>query len=216
VVRGRSALDGTEPGARALDPGRRFEARAAYDATNFYVRFDVTAPAPLTNAESEPKLLFRGGNCLDIQLAADPSAEAARKEPAAGDVRVLVTRRDEKPFAMVYRPRAAGFTGERIVFKSPTGQEAFDAIEELQGVALEYRKTADGFRATVALPLAALGWQPLPGKAVKLDLGYVFGNDTGTRAAARAYWTNNGFTAVNDVPHESRLEPAEWGTARVE
>ncbi len=40
----------------------------------------------------------------------------------------------------------------------------------------------------------------------------------GTRAALRAYWTNNSFSAnvTNDIPNESRLEPAEWGTAAVE
>jgi len=40
----------------------------------------------------------------------------------------------------------------------------------------------------------------------------------GTQAALRAYWTNNSFSAnvTADIPNESRLEPAEWGTAMVE
>ena len=226
IVRGRSALDGAEAVAKSVDGARKFEARVAYDATNLYVRFDVTTPSQLINAESDSKLLFRGGNCLDIQLAADPNADAKRKVPAVGDVRVLVSRQDgpsassgqAKPYAVAFRPRVAGFTGERIVLKSPTGQEAFDAIQVLDTVSLDYAKTGDGFRATVALPLATLGWKPLPGQTVKMDLGYLFGNDTGTHSAVRAYWMNNGFAAnvVNDVPHESRLEPAEWGTATVE
>jgi len=51
-----------------------------------------------------------------------------------------------------------------------------------------------------------------------MDLGYIFGNAAGTQAALRAYWTNNSFSAnvTNDIPNESRLEPAEWGTAMVE
>jgi hypothetical protein len=225
IVRGRTALDGAEAVAKSVDNARRFEARAAYDATNLYVRFDITAPSQLVNAESDPKLLFRGGNCLDIQLAADPAADATRKVPATGDVRVLVTRQapstgsgQAKPYAVVFRPRVAGFAGERIVLKSPTGQEAFDAIEVLETFGLDYAKTSDGFRATVTLPLAVLGWKPGPGQTVKMDLGYLFGNETGTHSAARAYWINNSFAAnvVNDVPHESRLEPAEWGTATVE
>jgi hypothetical protein len=46
----------------------------------------------------------------------------------------------------------------------------------------------------------------------------IFGNAAGTQAALRAYWTNNSFSAnvTNDIPNESRLEPAEWGTATVE
>jgi hypothetical protein len=63
-----------------------------------------------------------------------------------------------------------------------------------------------------------LGWKPQSGQTVKMDVGYLFGNAPGTQSAARAYWMNNGFSAnvVNDVPNESRLEPAEWGTATVE
>jgi hypothetical protein len=51
-----------------------------------------------------------------------------------------------------------------------------------------------------------------------MDLGVIFGNPTGTQASLRAYWTNNSFSAnvTNDIPNESRLEPAEWGTATVE
>ena len=46
----------------------------------------------------------------------------------------------------------------------------------------------------------------------------IFGNSAGTQASLRAYWTNNSFSAnvTNDIPNESRLEPAEWGTATVE
>ncbi len=218
IVRGRTALEGAEPVAKSLDGARRFEARAAYDATNLYVRFDVTAPNELVNAESDPKLLFKGGNCLDIQLATDPQADAQRKTPAPGDVRVLITRQAGKPYAVIYRPRVAGYTSERIVLKSPTGEEPFDVIEVLDTVALDYAKTADGFRATVTVPLAVLGWKPKSGQTVKLDVGYLFGNAPGTQAAARAYWMNNGFSAnvVNDIPNESRLEPAEWGSATVE
>lgn len=218
IARGRTALDTAEPLVRSLDLLRRFEVRAAYDANNLYLRYDVTAPSQLVNAETEPQLLFRGGNCLDLQLATDPAADPQRKEPAPGDLRVLVTRQAGRPFALAYRPRVAGFTGTRIVLKSPTGQEAFDAIEPLVGVLVDYAKTNDGFRATVTLPLAKLGWRPQPGQAVKLDLGYLFGNDPGTRTAARAYWSNNGFAAnvINDVPHESRLEPGAWGMGMVE
>jgi len=43
-------------------------------------------------------------------------------------------------------------------------------------------------------------------------------NAAGTQAALRACRANNSFSAnvTNDIPNESRLEPAEWGTAMVE
>jgi len=83
---------------------------------------------------------------------------------------------------------------------------------------LEYTKGEAGFRALVTVPLDLIGWTPRPGENVRMDLGYIFGNPTGTQALLRSYWTNNSFSAnvLNDVPNESRLEPAEWGMAAVE
>lgn len=82
----------------------------------------------------------------------------------------------------------------------------------------DYQKTPVGFSATATLPLAWLGWTPQPGTAVRMDLGYLFGNSTGNQCAQRAYWSNNSPTSgiIGDVPSESRLEPKEWGTATVE
>ena len=67
------------------------------------------------------------------------------------------------------------------------------------------------FRNLIGLTLAK-------GQEMKMDVGYIFGSSTGSLVAARAYWSNNSFSAnvTRDIPHESRLEPAEWGTAVVE
>ena len=50
-----------------------------------------------------------------------------------------------------------------------------------------------------------------------MDLGYIFGNELGTSAMARAYLKNRSFSAnvLKDVPNESRLEPAEWDEVQV-
>jgi hypothetical protein len=218
IVRGEKALDTAKPVSKAVDSNRQFEARAAYDATNLYLRFDITSPNPLTNAMPEPQLVFRGGNCLDIQIATDPGAKPDREKPAPGDVRLLVTQKNGKTLAMLYRAKVAGFKGEPVVFRSPTGQESFDAIEPIDAVKLQVRKAAGGFRAYVTVPLEALGLKLQPGKSIRMDIGYVFGNKQGSRTAARAYWSNDSFTAnvTNDIPHESRLEPGQWGEALVE
>lgn len=183
-----------------------------------YLRFDVQSPHELVNSQPEEDLMFRGGNLLDIQLATDPKADPERTAPAPGDLRILVTRRDEDPFAMLYRPKVAGFAGDPTVFRSPTGSESFDEVRVFTDVQLACRKTADGFQATVTIPLASMGLALEPGNGVKMDLGYIFGNGQGTRTAARAYAKNDSFAAnvVNDIPHESRLEPHEWGVAHVE
>ena len=218
IARGRNTLSTADPISKALDAGRGFTVHAAYDDTNLYLAYDVSSPTDLTSSFTEPNLLFKGGNCLDIQLAANPASDAKRKTPAPGDVRLLVTRKNGVPFVVAYRPKIAGFTGKPTVLNSPTGSESFDAIDVVQNVGLEYHKTAAGFTALVTIPQQLLGLALKPGVRMKIDLGYLYGNVTGNQVSARSYWINNSFSAnvTNDVPNESRLEPAEWGTAVVE
>jgi hypothetical protein len=218
IVRGRDSLDTAKGVGKTLDDRRGFVAKLAYDEENLYARYEVDSPHGLVNATPDKRILFKGGNLLDLQVATNPAADAERKRPAAGDVRVLITRQEEEPVAVVYRPKVEGFEGQPTVLESPTGTESFDRIEVTERVKLDYRERDRGFTATAAIPLEVLGWAPKPGQSVRLDVGYIFGNEPGTRAAIRAYWHNNSFTAnvVDDVPHESRLEPGEWGTALVE
>jgi len=53
---------------------------------------------------------------------------------------------------------------------------------------------------------------------MKMDVGYIFGNETGNITARRAYWSNRSFASqvTQDIPHEARLEPSEWGKVTVE
>lgn len=217
IHKGRNALDEAEAVTGSVDDNRQFEARMAYDEDNLYVRFDVNTKNALTNSMPEKNILFRGGNCLDIQIATDPEANPDREEPAPGDLRLLVTRQDGKPFAVMYRPEVKGFNGEPIVLDSPTGQESFDSVEVVKNVGLDYSRTDDGFTATVTVPLDLIGLKLQPGATVTMDLGYVFGNSKGSRASARAYLNNNSFSAnvTDDIPNESRLEPDQWATATV-
>ena len=217
IVRGRDALEeAAAVGKDDPESNRGFEARMAYDAENLYVRYDVDSSHELVNGQGDPQIIFRGGNLIDIQLATNPSAKPDREKPAPGDVRLLVTRKDGKPYAVLFRPRVKGFDGERIVLESPTGEEPFDAIEVVD-VGLDYEKTPGGFTAVVTVPLDVLGFNPKPGQKISYDLGYIFGNEKGTRAFERLYVNNNSFTAnvVDDIPHESRLEPNQWGEGEV-
>ena len=194
---------------KELENGPAFTVKAARDDKNLLLDYEVVSTTPLLNTVPDPKLLFKGGNCLDIQL------ENSRGEP----VRVLVTQYQGKPFATVYFPKVKEFTGEPTVFNSPTGKESFDEIRFLENVALTVEKTDKGFRARVALPLEALRLELKPGQKLKMDLGYIFGNAKGVgKAVRRAYLYNNSFSAnvVDDIPNEARLEPKEWGEAQVE
>lgn len=173
--------------------------------------------AKAREAQVKYKEAMSGGNCLDLQLATNPKANRERQKPAPGDLRLLVTRKNDKPFTMLYRPKVAGFKGKPKVLVSPTGKESFDSIEQVD-VELDYEEKAGGFAATVKVPLKTLGFQPKSGQKVKMDLGYVFGNSKGTTTLMRAYIHNNSFSAnvVDDIPNESRLEPHQWGEAEVQ
>ena len=201
-----------------VDAKRSFTARAAYDAKNLYLRYEVRSPFELTNRTPEIQTIFKGGNLIDVQIATDPAAEAQRTKPAPGDIRILATRRGGKAFVVVYRPKVAGFTGQPIVFTSPSGKESFDRIETWTDVPLACEKTETGFNAVLTLPLARIGLKLRPGTLQRMDVGYLFGNQTGSATSTRAYWSNHSFTAgvTQDIPHESRLEPAQWGSATVE
>jgi hypothetical protein len=194
---------------KELEAGRAFRVKVARDARNLLVEYQVNSDTALVNASPDPKLIFKGGNCLDLQF------ENTLGEP----VRVLVTQYQKKPFAALYFPKVKDFKGEPTVFNSPTGKESFDEIRFLEDVALTVEKTEKGFRATAAIPLAALRLELKAGQKLKMDAGYVFGNAQGVgKAVRRAYLFNNSFSAnvVDDIPNESRLEPKEWGEATVE
>lgn len=218
VVPGRENLAEAPVAERRLEGNRAFSVQAAYDARYLYFRYEVTAPHGLVNQQSDPETIFRGGNLLDIQLATDPKANPEREQPAPGDLRILATTQNGKPMAVLYRPRIEGFDGRRIILESPTGTEPFDAITVMDDVDLSVEATADGFIAILAVPKDAIGLELESGANVRMDLGYIFGNEGGTRTAIRAYLHNDSFSAnvIDDIPNESRLEPAEWGNARVE
>ena len=218
IGRGKASLRGARRVGKTVGD-RGFTAAVARDGGHLYVHYQVDSPHPLTSAIADPRRVFKGGNALDIQVATDPDADPDRKTPAAGDVRLLVTQQADRTLAVLYRPKVAGFTGEPIVFSSPTGSESFDAIEVVSDrIALEHEATATGFVATVSIPLELIGLKLTAGTPLRMDVGYIFGNAPGSTAALRAYWSNNSFTAniINDVPNESRLEPVQWGTAVVE
>jgi hypothetical protein len=83
---------------------------------------------------------------------------------------------------------------------------------------MTHEETAQGFEATVTIPLDAIGLDLEPASTVRGDIGYVFDGSEGTDATARAYWSNDSFEAnvVDDLPDESRLNPEHWGSITVE
>lgn len=187
---------------KRVDNRRGFRVALAYDNQHLVARYDVDSPYELVNGITEPQLLFKGGNCLDIELQSD-----------TGPVRLIITRQHGTPVCTAYFKNGDG----RVTLESPTGKEVFARIESIP-VEMQYEKTTGGFIATVRIPLAKIGLTLKPAMVLKLDVGYRFGNETGTVCAQRAYWSNTSALSaiIYDVPSETRMEPDNWGTATIE
>jgi hypothetical protein len=203
--------------SRLLTNDQSFKARLAYDAKNLYVQYEVVSPLELTTAMTDPQTIFKAATCWTFSWPPTsrpiPSARPGpRRRAHSGHSSRRQTLRRHLP------AEGEGFQRNAHVLTSPTGKESFDAIEVTDAVQLAYAKGTGGFSAQLTIPLSVLGWTPQSGTKVRLDLGYIFGNATGSKATGRLYWTNTGFEAgvLNDIPTESRLVPSEWGEAEVE
>jgi hypothetical protein len=164
----------------------------------------------LKNTGATPNALFKTGGCLDLMLAADPSANPQRTSPVAGDLRLLVTTVDGKTRAALYRAVVPG-TKEPVKFSSPWRTITIDAVEDVSD---QVQLAGDGkgdFELSV--PLAVLGWRPAPGKAFRGDVGLLRGN--GFQTFQRVYWSNKATAITSDVPSEAELTPRLWGTWQV-
>lgn len=62
----------------------------------------------LANALGEPKFMFKRGGAVDLMIACDSKADPKRREPVAGDIRLLATLQGGKPTAVLYRAVVPG------------------------------------------------------------------------------------------------------------
>jgi hypothetical protein len=197
--------------------GRSARAALAYDAASLYAAFDVADDSPMANAGTDAALLFKTGDTAEVMLATDPQADPRRSKPVAGDQRLLFSVLAGKPVAVLYQPVApAGLAPAPRDFRSPTGAETFARVLCLETARVVIGRSERGYRLEAAVPLAELGLKPVPGTALRGDLGVIFSDAGGSRNALRAYRFNSDTAIVNDIPSEARLQPAQWGAVRVE
>jgi len=228
---GRANLEKATPVERIVDSNRRFTVKTAYDADNIYFRYDIYTDIGLDNSMGDPTFIFKGGNCIDIQIEAaglkgdelkmqgEGLGGAVATQVVPGDPRrLLVTRQDGKPLAVLYRTNVPGTT-DPVRFNSTSGEAALDAVDDVTDqITLEYAPQQGGFAAVVTVPQKLFGIDLKPQQELTMDVGYIFGNREGNTTTSRAYWSNNGFAAnvIYDVPNELLMVPEEWGTASVE
>jgi len=194
--------------------GRRAPARAklAYDAKNLYLHCDVRDASPWVNKGKDWQLLFKTGDSIDLQLAADPKANPRRTKPVPGDIRLLIASFDGDPLAVLYRHRLGGTkTKNPVTFSSPWRSEIVDEVRQLSDVRIHVARSRGRYTVTAAIPLAELGLTNPAGQTLRADLGVLYGDPEGVQTGLRSYWSNKSTGIVNDVPGEIMLHPSFWG-----
>ena len=163
----------------------------------------------LANATGEPKLLFKRGGAVDLMIATNPKANSNRREPVAGDLRLIATLQDGKPTAVLYRAVVPGTPQtERVPFISPVGRVDFDRVDVVSDKLTLAQRGGD---IELSIPLDVIGLKEIAaGTVIQGDIGILRG--TGAITTQRLYWNNLDTAIASDVPSEVRLMPANWGS----
>jgi hypothetical protein len=163
----------------------------------------------IEGSHGDDRFQFKRGGALDLMIGTDPNADRSRQKPALGDVRLLVTRIDGAPRAVLYRAIAPQATpAEAVLYDSPVGQVRFDQVVNVTTqIKLEASGTGE---FEMSVPLSALGLAaPESGQQILADIGILRGNAAQT--TQRIYWNNRDTNLVSDTPSEARLCPGNWG-----
>lgn len=187
--------------------------RMAWTGTDLVMAWEVRDATPLLNRGERPAFLFKTGDSVNLHIATDPDADPERMAPARGDLRLLITRREEKILGVLYRYRVPGMSkDEATFFSSPWRTVRVDEVKVLRDLRSGWRKTRKGYVLEVAVPLEVLGLRPEPGLRVGVDFGILLGDETGRDTRERLYWSNPATTLISDIPSEIKITPALWGT----
>jgi hypothetical protein len=180
----------------------------AHDHANLYVACAVTKAGGFANSGVDPQRLFLSGDAVELDLGTSLNG---RKNPVAGDLRVVFSETQGQPVAVLYKPYLGGSADNCVNFSSGVGTVLFTSVGPLVGAQVVIKGTADGYALEAAVPLAALGLTGAAGSRVLGDLGVVFADATGRSRADRQRLFNPG-AFIPDAPSEAALTPDKWGT----
>ncbi len=188
--------------------------KAAYDDKNLYLAYQVNDGSPLKNSGQNEQLMFITGDCVDLMLRTDPAA----KDQACvkGDMRLLMTFKDNKPLAVLYEPVAPGAPKEQNAsFSSPWRTIPMERVRVVS-FPLTMKPVQGGYAVTAAVPLSLLGIDSLKGKVLRGDFGVLGSDSAGQECTSRNYWSNKTTNNTNDVPDEAILTPSLWSELKFE
>ena len=165
----------------------------------------------LSNSGATANNLFKGGGALDLMIGTDRDADSARREPVAGDLRLLITKVKGQPRATLYRAVVPGTPdASKVLFESPVGKVLFD---EVRDVTAQIKLAQQGGNYEISVPLQLLGMKPQQDSEILGDIGVLRGD--GSQTIQRLYWNNLNTAIVSDIPSEARLQPVNWGLWKI-
>ena len=190
-------------------------ARLAYDDERLYASFQVhNDPSPWKNSGKDFTMLFKTGDCIDIQLSPTANEEVDAKE---GDQRILISQFENKPVAVLMRqvdPTAEG--SKKISYMSPVMTREMDRVEIIKDADIQVHVGGGDYNLEISIPWSSIGMKPEKGTVLRGDLGFILSNDAGTSNNARVYWSNQDTNLVSDLPSEAILQPNRWASLRFE
>ncbi len=189
------------------------KARLGLDAENLYLLYEIEDDSPWINEGKDYSRLFKTGDAVDLQLGVDPEAKADRRNPVRGDLRLVIGKLDGKPVVVLMKPVDPDASAELALdYSSPVAPKHFDRVEILGAAQVKVTAGATSYTVEAAVPLAALGLQPVSGMRLGVDFGFISSDKSGSINTARTYWSNKDTNLVNDLPQEAWFSPAKWGT----
>ena len=202
---------------------KRSKAAVCISGDRLYVAYHLDYDYRLENSPDSLENIFKGGPALDVMIGTDPNADPQRKNPAPGDIRLLVTQVNKKTRAAIFRAVVPG-TKEPVTYESPIGAATIDQVEDISGkVNLAGGRHADksdkkkhGIPVILkytdyefSVPLSVLGLVGKDGLQIRGDVGLLLGESGAT--TDRIYWHNKFGSMTSDLPTEARLTPNLWG-----
>lgn len=161
------------------------------------VRFDLSDASPWKNGANDPALIFKGGDCVDVQLNGVRFLGGRFK----GEDRVCVMIEDDK---------VAGKLRESIA--RPSEYEYYSPVMTLRfahvGLCDDVRLHASESGKTVVMSIPER-LIPDAGSLVG-DIGVIFSDSTGQRNTSRIYLFNHDTGLVSDIPGEAKLQKKHW------
>ena len=177
---------GTEIARYQKDDATACRIAVRWDDRSLYVGWEVKDPTPWINGVDASEFMYARGETVGMQLGTDPKAPKDRKEAVLGDLRVSIGPCQGKPTVVVYRKEAADKHPKLFSSGVVKGYE-MKSVVVLSDARVSVRVDAAGKRYVVeaALPMAALGIQPVSGTILRADFGATHGDQAGQRTVLR-------------------------------